>query len=122
MSKLQHMCYGQCLGWVTDCYAAKFILSYYGAIQAILRLQMQLVGWDVDIVHQHNDHLVDADYWSCLDCDLCYDPSFCNYLHFVKSFCTKRPPPTEIPINAKHMPYYRGLRVHELQSLHNTSD
>jgi hypothetical protein len=37
--------------WVTDCCAVKFILSYNGANQAILRSQMQLMGWDMDIVH-----------------------------------------------------------------------
>ncbi len=94
----------------------KFILSYDGANQAILRIQIRLMGWDVDIVHRRNDHLVDADYWSRLDCNLCYDPSFRSYLRFVESFRTNHPLPTEIPIKAEHMPYYRGTRVHALPS------
>jgi hypothetical protein len=49
MNKFRHMCYGRCFVWVTDCYAVKFILSYDGANQAILHLQMRLMGWDVDI-------------------------------------------------------------------------
>jgi hypothetical protein len=62
MNKFHHMCWGHRFVWVTDCYAVKFILSYDGANPAILRLQMQLMGWDVDIIHQRNEHLVDADY------------------------------------------------------------
>jgi hypothetical protein len=57
--------------WVTDCYAIKFLLSYDGANQAILRLQMQLMGWDVNIVNLTNNYLVDADYWLQLNSNLC---------------------------------------------------
>jgi hypothetical protein len=119
MNKFRHI---RRFVWVTDCYAMKFILLYDGANQAILRLQMQLMGWDVDIAHWRNNHLVNADYWSCLDCNLCYGPSFRSYLCFVKLFRTNHPPPTEIPIDAEQMPYYRGPRIHELRSSHNTSD
>ena len=44
--------FGQRFVWVTDCYAIKFILSYEGGNPAILRLQMRLMCWDVDIVHR----------------------------------------------------------------------
>ncbi len=54
MNKFRHMCWGHRFVWVTDCYAVKFILLYDGANQAILRLQMRLMGWDVDIVHRRN--------------------------------------------------------------------
>jgi len=52
MNKCRHMLFGQRFVWTTDCYAIKFILSYDGANPAILRLQMRLMCWDVDIVHQ----------------------------------------------------------------------
>ena len=67
--------------------------------------------WDVDIVHRANDFLVDADYWSRLSADLCYDPTFREYLHFVSSFRSMHPPPTDIPMQPENMPYYRGPRV-----------
>ncbi len=51
MNKFRHMCWGLRFVWVTDCYAVKFILSYDGTNQAILQLQMRLMGWDVDIIH-----------------------------------------------------------------------
>jgi hypothetical protein len=49
------------------------------------------MGWDVDIVHRRNDHLVDANYWLRLDANLCYDPSFCTYLRLFDSFRTTHP-------------------------------
>ena len=61
--------------WVTDCYAIKFILSYEGGNPAILRLQMRLMCWDVDIVHRPDTKLVDADYWSRLGVDIEFDVS-----------------------------------------------
>ncbi len=70
MNKVRHMCYGRRFVWVTDCYAVKFILSYNGPNQSVLRLQMQLMGWDFDIVHRTYNYLGDADYWSHLDADL----------------------------------------------------
>jgi hypothetical protein len=117
MNKFHHMCYGGHVVWDMDGYAVIFILSYNGANQAILELQMRLIKWDVDIVHCCNDHLVDADYWSRLNCNLCYDLSFYSYLRHVESFCQTHPAPTKIPIDAEHMPYYQGPCVHSLLSL-----
>jgi hypothetical protein len=64
MSKCRHMLFGQQFVWVTDCYAAKFVLSYDGANPAILRLQMRLMCWDLDIVQRPDSQLVNVDYWS----------------------------------------------------------
>jgi hypothetical protein len=97
--------------WVTDCYAVKFILSYDGANQDVLCLQTRLMGWDVDIVHRTNNYLVNADYWSRLVSNLCYDPSFRKYLHIIGDLRKAHPPPTSLPMKAEHMPYYCGLRI-----------
>jgi hypothetical protein len=115
MNKFRHICYGRRFVLVTDCYEVKFILSYNGANQAMLCLQMRLMGWDVDIVHCCNKHLVDADYCSRLDCDLCYDPSFRAYLYLVDNLHQAHPAPTEIPMNVEHMLYYRGPCLPNLQ-------
>jgi hypothetical protein len=80
MNKCRHMLFGQRFVWVTDCYAAKFVLSYDGMIPAILRLQMRLMCWDVDIVHQPDVDLVDADYWSRLSVDIIYNPLLRDYM------------------------------------------
>jgi hypothetical protein len=41
INKCRHMLFGRQFVWVTDCYAAKFVLSYDGANPAILWLQMK---------------------------------------------------------------------------------
>jgi hypothetical protein len=64
INKVWHMCFGCRFVWITDCYAVKFILLYNNSNPTILRLQMRLMCWDVDINHHTNDFLVDADYWS----------------------------------------------------------
>jgi hypothetical protein len=48
------MLFGTGFVWVTDCYAIRFILSYDGNNPAVLWLQMQLMCWDMDIVHHNN--------------------------------------------------------------------
>jgi hypothetical protein len=83
MNKCRHMLFGQRFVWVMDCYAAKFALSYDGANPAILRLQMHLMCWDVDIVHRPDVELVDANYWSCLGMDIVYDPLLHDYMAYT---------------------------------------
>ncbi len=115
------MCFGHQFVWVTDCYAVKFILSDDGSNSAILQLQMCLMCWDVDIVHQANNFLVDADYWSCLNADLCYNPTFRKYLQFVSSFHAMHPPPTDLPMQPKNMPYYQGPCIRHLANSGETT-
>jgi hypothetical protein len=74
MNKCCQMLFGQHFVWVTDCYAIKFILLYDCANPAILHLKMHLMGWDVNIVHRNDHYITDANYWSCLEADLCFDP------------------------------------------------
>jgi hypothetical protein len=80
INKCRHMCFGQCFTWVTDCYALKFILSYDGHNSAILCLQMCFMCWDMDIEYRNDIHLTDADYWSRLGADICYDPLLKDYI------------------------------------------
>ena len=111
INKCRHMLFGQRFVWATDCYAIKFILSYDGTNPAILRLQMCLMGWDVDIIHRNDNYLVDADYWSRLGADLCFDPLFKKYLELNKSFRSLNPAPSSLPMLPENMPYFRGPRI-----------
>jgi hypothetical protein len=96
--------------WVTDCYAIKFILSYEGGNPAILRLQMRLMCWDVDIVHRTDTELIDANYWSHLGIDLDFDPLFCKYLNLTCKLQKSHPAPTDLPMQPKNMSYYHRPR------------
>jgi hypothetical protein len=111
MNKCRHMLFGQRFVWVADCYTTKFVLSYEGPNPAILCLQMRLICWDVDILHRLDVELVDADYWSCLSVDIVYDPLLHNYLAFTMKTQATHPPPVELPMRPKNMPYYHGPRI-----------
>ena len=113
INKCRHYVFGQRFVWVTDCYAIKFILSYKGGNPAILRLQMRLMCWDVDIVHRPDTELVDADYWSRLGVDLDFNPLYGEYIQFTHQLKKSHPPPTDIPMRPENMPYYRGPRIQQ---------
>jgi hypothetical protein len=116
INKCRHMLFGQQIVWSTDSYAIKFILSYDDTNPAILRLQMQLMCWDVNIVHQNDNYLIDADYWSQLGTDICFDTLFKNYLELTRSLCSLHPASSSLPMLLENMPYYRGLQIITSQS------
>jgi hypothetical protein len=122
INKCRHMLFGQQFVWATNCYVIKFILSYEGTNPAILHLPMRLMCWDIDIVHQNYDYLVDADYWSHLGADLCFDPLFKKYLKLNKSLCSTNPAPSSLPMLPGNMPYYRGPRTMPIQLPPDSSD
>ena len=111
INKNRHMCFGQRFVWVTDCYALKYVLSYDGRNPAILRLQMRFMCWDMVIEHRNDHWLTDADYFSRLGADLCYDPLFKEYIQQVHALHRRSPAPTEMPIAPDHQPYFRGPRI-----------
>jgi hypothetical protein len=106
MNKCRHALFSQRFMWVTDCYAIRFILSYNSANHVILCLQMRLMGWDVDMVHRNDHYITDADYWSRLGANLCFDPLFKTYLELTRSLCLANPAPSLFPMKPKNMPYY----------------
>ena len=111
INKCRQYVFGQRFYWVTDCYAIKFILLYKGGNPAILRLQMRLMCWDVNIVHQPDTALVDADYWSRLGVDLNFDPLYQKYLQLTHHLRKSKPAPTDLPMRPENMPYYRGPHI-----------
>jgi hypothetical protein len=106
INKCRHMCFGQRLTWVTNCYALKFVLSYDGCNSAILCLQMRFMCWDMDIEHRNDFHLVDTDYWSRLGTDLCFDPLLKDYIQRADFLRKKHPSLTKLPMLPKNQPYY----------------
>ena len=111
INKCRHMCFGQRFTWTTDCHAIKFILSYNGKNPAILRLQMRFMCWDMDIEHRNDIHLTNADYFSRLGSDLCYDPLLRDYIERVDAIKRAHPSESALPMEPQNMPYYRGPRL-----------
>ncbi len=57
----------------------------------------------------NNTYLADADNWSRLGEDICFDLHFQDYLQFVQRLRATYPAPTDLPMLPQNMPYYRGL-------------
>jgi hypothetical protein len=111
INKCRPYVFGQRFFWVTDCYAIKFILSYEGGNPAILRLQMRMMCWDVNIVHRPDVEMIDADYWSQMGADLNFDPLYRKYLELTRQTRQSNPAPTDLPMRPENMPYYRIPRI-----------
>ena len=52
----------------------------------------------MDIVHRNNIYMTNADYWSRLGEDICYDPLFKSYLDFDCGLCKTFPAPVDLPM------------------------
>jgi hypothetical protein len=105
INKCGHMAFGQRFIWVTDCYALTFILSYDGRNPAILRLQMRFMCWDMVIKHWNDVCSTNANYFSRLGTDLCFDHLLKEYVQQDNSICHRSPAPTGLPIAPMNQPY-----------------
>ena len=65
----------------------------------------------MDIIHCNNHFLGDADYFSRLGADLCYNPLLRDYIQQIHAFKQQSPSPTDMPMNPENMLYYRGPRL-----------
>ncbi len=122
INKNRHYVFSQCFVWVTDCYAAKFLLSYEGGNPAILWLQICLMCWDVDIVHRLDLQLVDDYYWSCLGIHVDFDPLFCDYLQYTMELRKSHAAPTDLRMRPANMLYYRSPRVQPVTKISVAAD
>ena len=111
INKCRHMTWGMRFTWVTDCYGIRFILTYEGANPAVLRLQMRMMCHDCDIVHRNRFWIVDADYFSYLGADLCYDPLLMDHLQRASAMRREHPTPDTLPMMPENMPGFRGPRI-----------
>jgi hypothetical protein len=75
---------------------------------------MRLMCWDVDIVHQPDVQLIDANYWSLLGADLNFDPLYLKYLEITGQTRQSNPAPMDLPMCPENMPYYCGLTYRNL--------
>ena len=121
-----HLGEGFCLDWainknraklwgvrftaITDCYALRFILSYDGPNAVILRLQMRLMLWSMDLHHRNGKFLFSADYLSRLGADLCFDEMSRLYLSKTIDL-RKLHAPVSGAMRPDNMPGYRAPRI-----------
>ena len=103
-------CWGSRFTNISDCYSMKFVLTYEGNNSVILRLQMRLMLWPIDIVHRTRDFNVDSDYMSKLALDTRFDPLLQKYLLTAGEFRQKFPPPSG-EMTPDMLPGYRKPRA-----------
>lgn len=110
-NKCRHMCFGQRYTWITDCYGIRFILTYDGPNPAVQRVQMRIMCDDCDVVHRNRCWNVDADYFSYLGKDLCFDPLLLTYARHFQTLRRSHPVADSLPMRPENMPGYRGPRI-----------
>ena len=84
-------------------------MSYEGSNSVILRVQMRIGLWPVDIVHRTRDFNVDSDYMSKLANNTRFDPLLAKYLTHAAELRSKYPPPGGEML-PEHMPGYRAKK------------
>jgi hypothetical protein len=82
-----------------------------GSNWTVKHLEIHIMGLDFDIIHWANNYLVNADYWSRLNSDLCYDPTFKDYIQLFSTLQSQSTSPSDLPILPRNMPSYRGPRI-----------
>jgi hypothetical protein len=112
-------CWGSRITSISDCYSLKFIMSYEGNNSVVLRLQMCLMLWAVDIVHRTREFNVDSDYMSKLALDSRFDPLLVKYLEAAVKIRHKYPPPSG-EMTDEMMPGFRKKR--SIASVPSASD
>ena len=95
---------------ITDCYGLRFILSYDGPNPVVLRLQMRLMLWAMDLHHRNADWLVSPDYFSRLGVDMRFDPLTREYVEKASEFRRLYAPVTG-PMRPETMPGYREPKI-----------
>ena len=91
---------------ITDCYGLRFILSYDGPNPVILRLQMRLMLWAMDLHHRSARFLFSPDYLSRLGADLCFDEMSRLYLSKTSEI-RRMYAPVSGAMRPENMPGYR---------------
>jgi hypothetical protein len=84
-------------------------MSYEGNNSVVLRLQMRLMLWAVDIVHRTREFNVDSDYMSKLAIDSRFDPLLAKCLEAAVEIRHKYPPPSG-EMTDEMMPGFRKKR------------
>ena len=92
---------------ISDCYSIKYLMGYEGKNPVILRLQLRLMLWPVDIVHRTRDFNVDSNYMSKLALDTRHDPLLKLYLERASDLRNKYPALGGKVILPENMPGYR---------------
>ena len=112
VKKNHHVCYGRPFTNIGDCIGIKWIMFYDGNNPVIKRIQLELMGWWMTIVHRPRRMNIVPDYFSKLGQEFHFDPLLNKYMKFSAENQTHHPPTaTGESINAENLPNFRGTRT-----------
>jgi hypothetical protein len=79
--------------------------------------------WDIDIKHRNDYWVMDANYFSCLGTDLCFNQLLKDYIQRTDFIQRRNPLITSLPMEPENMPYFCGPRLPNILSMEpdNTS-
>jgi hypothetical protein len=111
VKKNHHIIYGRPFTNIGDCSAIRWIMLYDGTNPVIKRIQLELMGWWMTVVHRSCRMNIAPDYFSKLSAEFHFDPLLNKYLKIAKSNRTDNPPTATGPnIQDENLPNFRGTR------------
>jgi hypothetical protein len=103
ITKNRHFLWGRPFKLLSDCRALLWLMNYKGHNHAIIRLQLELLGYWFTIVHRKEHMLAEANYFLRLGQDVHINPLMNDYLSFIQQL-RKKYPPSDGEITADNMP------------------
>jgi hypothetical protein len=112
VKKNHHLCHGRPFTNIGDCIGIRWIMFYNGSNPVIKRIQLELMGWWMTIVHRPRRMNIAPDYFSKLGTEFHYDPLLNKYQHIAEQNQQQHPPEaTGEIINDQNLPNFRGTRT-----------
>jgi hypothetical protein len=95
-------------------------MRYKGHNHAVIRLQLELLGYWITIAPRTGDLMADADYFSRMGADISPDPLMKDYLAFRRLLYNSNTPPTD-DINDNNMPGRRSKKPRPAEPTQHTN-
>jgi hypothetical protein len=112
VKKNHHLCYGRPFTNIGDCVGIRWIMFYNGSNPVIKRIQLELMGWWMTIVHRPRRMNIAPDYFSKLGNEFHFDPLLNKYQRIAAENQNHHPPEaTGTSINDQNLPNFRGTRT-----------
>jgi hypothetical protein len=111
VQKNPHQCHGRPFTNIGDCVSIRWIMFYSGNNPVIKRIQLELMGWWMTIVHRPRRMNIPPDYFSKMGTEFHFDPLLDQYRKIAEENKKSSPPTaTGSIILGKNLPKLCGIR------------
>jgi hypothetical protein len=110
ITKNRHYLWGRPFSLISDCEALMWLLNYKGHNHAVIRLQLELLGYWFTIGLRAGDLMEDANYFSRLGEDIHSDPLMTDYLSFQRQLYDDNAP-AKGEVNDQNTPGRRSKKA-----------